>query len=46
MVKIAKKSNPIKLRELKRKIHTETYLNYAITKLAMILSSELIRKNK
>jgi hypothetical protein len=46
MVRIAKKSDPVKLRELKEKINDEEYLTLAIQRIAMLLSSELLGMNE
>lgn len=42
MVRIAKKTNPIKLQELKKKIHDEKYLSVAIQQMAQVLSKEIL----
>lgn len=42
MVRIAKPSDPGKLRELKRKIHKKEYLEIAIEKIAQTLTNELV----
>ena len=42
MVRIAKKTDPVKLEELKKKINDETYLTLAIQQIAQILSSEIL----
>lgn len=41
MVRIAKKTDPRKLQELKRRIHDEDYLMEAITKIAADLTRKL-----
>ncbi len=46
MVRIAKKSDPVKLKELKEKINDEEYLTLAIQRIAMLLSSELLGINE
>lgn len=42
MVRIAKKTDPVKLEELKKKINDEKYLTLAIQQIAQILSSEIL----
>ncbi len=42
MVRIAKKTDPVKLEELKKKINDEKYLSLAIQQIAQILSSEIL----
>ncbi|MCL2793231.1 MAG: hypothetical protein FWD87_09080 [Spirochaetaceae bacterium] len=42
MVRIAKETDPIKLEELREKIHDEKYLALAIHQLAQILSTEIV----
>ena len=42
MVRIAKKTDPVKLEELKRKINDEKYLSTAIQQIAQVLSSEIL----
>ena len=44
MVKIAKKSDPKKLEELKKKIHNEQYLEKAINMIAMNLTKNLLHE--
>jgi hypothetical protein len=46
MVRIAKKSDPEKLAELKKKIRDARYVEEAIQKIAQRLSSELIETRK
>ncbi len=41
MVRIAKKTDPKKIAELKRKIHDEEYLLYAITRIAQDLTRSI-----
>jgi hypothetical protein len=45
-LKIAKISDKKKLEELKRKIHTKDYLEYAITKIAQTLTDDLMNGEK
>ncbi|MCP5515259.1 MAG: hypothetical protein H7A26_07330 [Spirochaetales bacterium] len=42
MVRIAKKTDPVKLEELKKKINDEKYLSLAIQQIAQILSTEIL----
>ena len=42
MVRIAKETDPVKLEELREKIHDEAYLTLAIQQLAQILSIEMV----
>ena len=42
MVRIAKETDPVKLEELREKIHDEKYLALAIQQLAQILSTEML----
>jgi hypothetical protein len=42
MVKKARPRNPKRIRELKRKIHNEIYLNYAVSRIAGLLSREIL----
>jgi hypothetical protein len=42
MVRIAKPSNPKRIRDLKRKIHKKEYLELAIEKIAQTLTNELV----
>ncbi|MBN2736367.1 MAG: hypothetical protein JXR70_05255 [Spirochaetales bacterium] len=44
MVKIAKKSDPKKLEELKKKIHNESYLQNAINMIALNLTKNLLHE--
>ncbi|MFP4114224.1 MAG: hypothetical protein ACOC0Y_01400 [Spirochaetota bacterium] len=46
MVRIAKKSDPKKLDELKKKIKDAQYVDEAIRKLAQRLSSEIIQSRQ
>jgi len=46
MVRIAKKSDPKRLAELKKKIRDEQYVDEAIQKLAQRLSRELVQTRK
>lgn len=42
MVRIAKKPDPKRIAELKKKIHTEEYLKAAIAQIAVVLTHELV----
>lgn len=42
MIRIAKKTDPKKLAELKNKIEDERYLTYAIQRIAQVLTKELL----
>ena len=42
MVRIAKETDPLKIEELREKIHDEAYLTLAIQQLAQILSTEML----
>ncbi len=42
MVRIAKKTDPVKLEELKKKINDEKYMKLAIQQIAQILSTEIL----
>ncbi len=44
MVRIAKKTDPRKLRELKRKIHDPKYQQVAINRIALDLTKTLVGK--
>jgi hypothetical protein len=44
MVRIAKKTDPERLKELKRKIHDEQYLAAAIDRIALDLTRSLVEK--
>jgi anti-sigma28 factor (negative regulator of flagellin synthesis) len=46
MVRIAKKSDPKRIAELKKKIRDSEYVAEAIQKLAQRLSSELVQTRK
>ena len=46
MVRIAKKPDPKRIAELKRKIQDEQYLEEAIHKLAQRLSGELLEQTR
>jgi len=45
-LKIAKKSDPKKLEELKKRIHTRDYLDHAIVKIAQTLTDDLMHEEK
>ena len=42
MVKKARPKNPKRIRELKKKIHNEVYLHKAISRIADLLSVEIL----
>ncbi|MCK4541859.1 MAG: hypothetical protein KAU17_06455 [Spirochaetales bacterium] len=42
MIRIAKKTDPKKLAELKKKINDESYINLAINRIAQTLTKEII----
>ena len=42
MIRIAKPTDPAKIKELKKKIHNELYLKNAIQQLAQTLTKELL----
>ena len=42
MVRVAKKPDPRRISELKRKIHTEAYLKAAIDRIAIVLTHEIV----
>ncbi len=44
MVRIAKKSDPKRLKELKQKINDNEYINAAILKIAQDLTANLLKK--
>jgi hypothetical protein len=44
MVRIAKKTDPERLKELKRKIHDERYLTAAIDRIALDLTRTIVDK--
>ncbi len=46
MIRIAKKTDPIKLAELKKKIDDEKYLTLAIQRIAHVLTKEFIDMNE
>ncbi len=46
MVRIAKKSDPRRIAELKKKIRDQTYVDDAIQKIAQRLSSELVSSKR
>jgi hypothetical protein len=41
MVRIAKKSDPKKLADLKKKIEDDTYITHAIQRIAQVLTKEI-----
>lgn len=45
MVKIARKSDPRRLEELKKKIHDQKYLAMAIEKIAQELTKNIIQED-
>ena len=46
MIRIAKKSDPKKLEELKRKIKDQTYISAAVHQIAGIITKELLDINE
>ena len=44
MVRIAKKTDPRRLEDLKRKINDEKYLEYAISKIAQELTQNMMKE--
>lgn len=46
MVRIAKKTDPQKLQELKSKINDQFYLNLAIQRIAARLTNEIVNHNE
>jgi len=46
MVRIAKKTDPQKLQELKSKINDQLYLNLAIQRIAARLTNEIVNHNE
>jgi hypothetical protein len=44
MVKKARPRNPKRIRELKKKIHTDPYLDLAVSRIAALLSVEILGK--
>ncbi|MDA3852218.1 MAG: hypothetical protein PF447_13260 [Spirochaetaceae bacterium] len=46
MVRIAKKTDPSKLEELKDKIHDQFYLKTAIQRIAIRLTDEIVHHNE
>jgi len=42
MVKKARPKNPKRIRELKEKILTESYLNLAISRIALLIAEEIL----
>lgn len=46
MVRIAKRSDPRKLEELKKKIQDEVYIQNAIQRIAQTLTNQLVREEK
>jgi hypothetical protein len=45
MVRVAKKTDPRKLEELKKKINDVRYIEAAIQKIAITLTNELLHRN-
>ncbi len=45
MIRIAKPTDPAKIKELKQKIDDETYINNAVQQLAQTLTKELLHSN-
>ncbi len=46
MVRIAKNTDPEKLRELKNKINKQDYLDVAIKRIALTLTNEIVHMNE
>ena len=46
MVRIAKKTDPRRLEELKRKINDEKYITLAITKIAQDLTQNMLKEEQ
>ncbi|MCG8451581.1 MAG: hypothetical protein MI717_00185 [Spirochaetales bacterium] len=46
MVRIAKQTDPVKLNELKEKIHDMGYLRVAINRIAMKLTDEIVSRSE
>ena len=45
MVKIARKTDPRRLQELKRRIHDEKYLAMAVEKIAQALTKNIVQED-
>ena len=45
MVRIAKQTDPVKLEELRVKIHDNSYLRVAIDRIAIKLTDEIVNRN-
>ena len=45
MVRIAKQTEPEKLAELKKKINDSEYLDFAIRKIAQVLTNEIMQQD-
>ncbi len=45
MVRIAKQTEPEKLAELKKKINDREYLDFAIRKIAQVLTNEIMQQD-
>jgi len=46
MIRIAKKTDPIRIAELKQKIHDQAYLSQAISRIALVITRELLQIDK
>lgn len=46
MIRIAKETDPAKLAELKKKINDDHYLDFAIRKIAQILTNEIVQQDE
>ena len=46
MIKIAKHTDPAKLKQLKRMIHDEDYLNIAISRIAFDLTNGILKEKE
>ena len=45
MIRIAKQTEPAKLAELKKKINDKEYLEFAIRKIAQVLTNEIMQQD-
>ncbi|HUZ18862.1 MAG TPA: hypothetical protein VMV68_10785 [Spirochaetia bacterium] len=46
MIRIAKQTEPEKLAELKKKINDKEYLDFAIRKIAQVLTNEIMQQDE
>lgn len=46
MIRIAKQTEPAKLAELKKKINDRDYLDFAIRKIAQVLTNEIMQQGE